>query len=42
MIRGFHSTDSGPFELQILVIRGACTDSEAIESCGTIIKESTE
>ena len=33
MIRGFHSTDSGPFELQILVIRGGghCTDSEAIE-----------
>ena len=22
MIRGFHSTDSGPFELQILVIWG--------------------
>ena len=34
MIRGFHSTDSGPFELQILMIRGGgghCTDSEAIE-----------
>ena len=23
MIRGFHSTDSGPFELQILLIRRA-------------------